>query len=158
MGATVLSTPHILPPSLQLAQTRPAPPTELWLWVGALIVASLVFGFVVMALRRRLLGKAEDTVKPASLLEDLRAMRDRGEISQDEYDTTRATIAARAAGREPPPRPDPARAPAAPDGAVTARPGYDLTGERLPPPPEPPENVPGRGDNTPQKPDPDGPA
>ncbi|MFI4897361.1 MAG: SHOCT domain-containing protein [Phycisphaerales bacterium JB059] len=143
------ATAHIPGPSLVLAQARPAPPTELWLWVGALIVVSLVFGFVVMAMRRRLLGKTDEGVRPASLLEDLRAMRDRGEISQDEYDSTRATIAARAAGREPPAK----SPPAAPDGSLMARPGYDLTGERLPAPADPPESVPGREDKTPRSPE-----
>lgn len=147
------TTAQIPGPALVLAQARPAPPTELWLWVGALIVVSLVFGFVVMAMRRRLLGRSDEGVKPAALLEDLRAMRDRGEISQDEYDSTRATIAARAAGREPPAKSGPTRPPAAPDGSLIARPGYDLTGERLPAPPDPPENVPGREDNTPRTPD-----
>lgn len=59
-------------------------------------------------------------------------MRDRGEISEEEYDQTRRTIAARAAGREPPEPPSPVDW--AGESGRVARPGYDLTGEPLPGP------------------------
>ena len=119
--------------AMTLGQSGRGVPTDLWLWVGALIVASLVFGVVVLAMRRRLLSASDVSASPGSMLNDLRAMLERGEISRAEYDHTRATIAARAAGRQPPPRPDTQRGPEAPDGSIAARPGYDLTGERLPP-------------------------
>ncbi len=126
---------------LVLAQSRQSPPTELWLWVGALIIASLVFGVVVLAMRRRLFNASDVSVSPGSMLDQLRAMRERGEISRAEYDSARASIAARAAGKAPPPRPNAERGPVAPDGSVAAKPGFDLTGERLPgrhePGPEP---------------------
>jgi len=134
--------------SLVLAQSRQAP-IEIWIWLGILLVLTLVAGGVILALRRRLLGVKDADQLSGSMLDDLREMRARGEISEEEYDYTRKTIAARAAGREPPPRPDSLRSPAAPDGAIGARPGYDLTGERLPDRAEAPERPGDAGDHTP---------
>ncbi len=140
-----------LGPVVVLGQSRQAP-MEIWIWAGALIVASLVFGVVVMTMRRRLLNGSDSAGAPGAMLDELRAMRARGEISQSEYDHTRSSIAARAAGREPPPRPDAARGPEAPDGSVAARPGYDLTGERLPARKPDPGEPPSPGANTPHRP------
>lgn len=141
---------HIASEGRWLAQSRQAPPVELWIWLGALVVATLVLGVILLAMRRRLLDSDDAEPGAGSMLDDLRAMRDRGEISQAEYDHTRKTIAARAAGREPPPRPDESRSPEAPDGSVAARPGYDLTGAPLPRPESPkrpgdPERPPEQG-------------
>ena len=120
-----------------MAQSFQTPPMELWIWLGALILATLVLGVIVLAMRRKILGSDDRESTHGSMLDELRAMRERGEISQAEYDHTRKTIAARAAGREPPERPKTAPPPEAPDGTVAARPGYDLTGEPLPRPKSP---------------------
>lgn len=111
-----------------------------WLWLFVLIVLTVLAGVVIVIVRRRLIEPDAKANSPGSLMEDLRRMRDRGEITQEEYDRTRKTIAARAAGREPPPPPPPD-----PEGPRQARPGYDLTGDRLPgagPAPGPPEKGP----------------
>lgn len=101
-----------------------------WLWLFVLIVVTVAAGVVLLMVRRRLIEGEGADQHSGTLMEQLRRMRDRGEISESEYDLTRRSIAARAAGREPP-------APAAPvdragESGRVARPGYDLTGERLP--------------------------
>jgi len=134
-------------PMYVLAQSRQAP-VEIWIWIGVLLVVTLVAGGVILAMRRRLLGAKDADELSGSMLDDLRSMRSRGEISEEEYDYTRKTIAARAAGREPPPRPDSLRSPPAPDGAIAARPGYDLTGAPLPGREDPPERPGDSGNHT----------
>ncbi len=102
---------------------------QVLLWVAVLIGAVIAASVIVLILRRKLLSPdtaAEDT---GSIMESLRAMRDRGEISQDEYDRTRQAMIARAAGK-PLTRPTPA--PTTTPEEHRARPGYDLTGEPLP--------------------------
>lgn len=106
------------------------PTGQILLWVFLLIVLIVVGGLGVMALRRRLLSKDRGT-DTSGLMDDMRAMHARGELSDEEYDRVRKRMAARAAGRDPD-----EIAPAAPresvPGVVRARPGYDLTGEPLP--------------------------
>lgn len=111
-----------------------------WLWLFVLIVVTVLAGIAIVVIRRRLLESDATESSPGTLMEDLRRMRDRGEITEEEYDRTRKAIAARAAGREPPPIPPPD-----PDAPRRARPGYDLTGDPLPgsgPIPGPPETGP----------------
>ena len=111
-----------------LAQSS-SPTGKILLWVFVLIIIIVVGGLLVVELRRRLLGKQRDT-GVAGLMEDIRSMRTRGELSQEEFDRIRKRMAARAAGKDPEevapaePMPEP--------GVVRAKPGYDLTGERLP--------------------------
>ncbi|GAB4385607.1 MAG: hypothetical protein Kow0022_12150 [Phycisphaerales bacterium] len=95
--------------------------------LGVLIVIVVAMGFFILLVRKRMLGSDRE-LGAGSLLGDLKQMRDAGNISQAEYDYLRKSIAARAAGQEPPPRP---AEPAAPE--LRARPGFDLTGEPLPP-------------------------
>lgn len=110
-----------------------APTTQVLIWVGVLIVVVAVGGGVLLAYRRRILDKG--TQDQAGLLDSLRAMRDSGQITPDEFDAARKRMAARVAGVAPPPsaasRPLPA------DPAVRkAHPGFDLTGAPLPRPTE----------------------
>jgi hypothetical protein len=95
--------------------------------LAVLIVVVVVAGLVLIALRKRMLAGDEEGV--GSIFEDLRQMRAEGTISEAEYEYLRRCMAARAAGREPPPRP----AELADDGdLLVAPPGYDLTGARIP--------------------------
>lgn len=113
--------------------------TRILVAVGLLIVLVLGFGLFALRLRRRLL--ADDAADPQGpfLLDDLRAMLRRGEISQTEYEHVRRRMAAKMSGASgslssdglsppaPITRPDQ-------DGTRRARPGFDLTGEPLPKP------------------------
>lgn len=79
-----------------LAQTQ-TPPSEvasnLWFWVfiAMLIVATSLGGLVIFWVRRWARGHVPVN-RPGFTLEDLRAMLDRGEVTQREYDTARDTM------------------------------------------------------------------
>jgi hypothetical protein len=127
--------------------------------VGGLIGAVVVLGVILLALRGRLLAKDAEAAGAGSLLEHLREMRDRGEISQVEYDAARKTAVRRISEESPGVAPGADRgarrgAPAVdrartkkPDDPLVARPGFDLTGEALPKPDIPGSDLPpGFGD------------
>lgn len=88
-----------------LAQAAGKDPTPLFVWVGILIVAVVVLFSVLMIVKRKLFARDSSTTADRGLLDDLRAMRDRGEITPEEYDATRKTMAARLAGRAAKPKP-----------------------------------------------------
>lgn len=69
--------------------------SSMLLWLGALIALVAVLGVAILAARRRLLAPARLSEGPASALSDLRSMRDRGEITPEEFDRARAKIVAR---------------------------------------------------------------
>lgn len=126
---------------------------QVLLWVGILIGAVITLSVVVLILRRRLLGPDRSLNNPASIMESLRAMRDRGELTPEEYERTRQAMIARATGKpitHAPPitraAPGPARSPARDPEELRARPGYDLTGEPLPIPQPEPEPRPDKRD------------
>ena len=151
----------LVPILAQTAQRTPVKagaksfPTALIVGLGGIIVIVLLAGLAVMALRRRLLIRDSASATQGRLMDDLRAMRDRGEISPQEYDAARATMAARLAGKpvdrpapRPAPKPAPKSAPSSQDTPIIrAKPGFDLTGARLPnptalPPGQPPSKPP----------------
>lgn len=70
-------------------------------WVGVLIVAVVIAGVVLIIVRARVLKKGGDEAQ-AGLLDDLREMRNRGEISPEEFDAAKASIAARLSGKREP--------------------------------------------------------
>lgn len=112
--------------------------------VGALITAVVILGVVLLALRARLFAKDAAAEGSGTLLEHLRGMRDRGEISREEYDAAKHKMVKRLkadagvskgsrADHKAPTRAKPERAPARPQSsAIVAPPGFDLTGEALP--------------------------
>jgi len=133
---------------------------ELLLWLGALIGLVLIGGAVLMALRSRLSRDKpdDDRSDASSMLESLRRMRERGEISIEEFESTRARLVGRAAGQSPARAEGPitsdtsenhgpgagSDAGARRDGRWQAKPGLDLAGDPLPTPREPgPETDPG---------------
>lgn len=73
--------------------------TRVMVWLGVLIVVTIVGGLVAMAVRRRLLGPDSRTDPRVGMLDELQRMRDRGEMTEDEYERTRRAIAERAAGK-----------------------------------------------------------
>lgn len=75
------------PPSSQ------APVAGGLLAVGALITIALVGGLFIMRARKKLLASENDAANDGLLLDDMRAMLKRGEISQEEFDATRRSMA-----------------------------------------------------------------
>lgn len=121
---------------MMLAATKNA--TEVLLWAGCLIVLAIGAGLVILAIRRTMLSK-DGGAAEAGLFESLRAMRDSGAISPEEYDAAKRNMVARAAGKmgepkpavEPKPKPK-IRTSDGSGGEVRAKPGFDLTGRPLP--------------------------
>lgn len=125
--------------SLAQASTPAARPalTPLFIFLGLGVLVAVLATLAVLAIRRRILTRDSSVAGQNRLLDDLRAMRNRGDISPEEFDRARHLIASRLAGAPNPgapagPRPRPAT-PAEP-GALRARPGFDLTGAPLPAP------------------------
>lgn len=108
--------------------------------IGTLIVLVLLLGIVLFVVRGKFLGdNSGEDIDPGGVLEALRAMRDRGEVSEAEYRTAQAAIVAKAARESGensgagPAGPARARTQAALPGELRAEPGFDLTGAPLPP-------------------------
>lgn len=97
--------------------------TQLGLLIGLVVVT----GCIILLVRKWMFSRSDETAA-GSMFDDLRRLRETGEISEVEYDYLRRCIANKAAGKDPPPRP-PELAPT----ELRARPGYDLTGQPLPP-------------------------
>jgi Short C-terminal domain len=76
--------------------------SEVLKWGGILILLILIGGGIVMMIRRRLRDEAPGSgTNPGFSLSDLRAMRDRGEITPEEYEQTRARVIAKVKGKAP---------------------------------------------------------
>ncbi len=111
------------------------------LTVGAMIVLVTVAGVVLYIIRGRLFAPSgTKDVNPGGVLETMRAMRDRGEVSEEEYRAAQAAIVAKATakkadsgGARPGSNPTKNRTTAGAHDELRARPGFDLTGEPLPP-------------------------
>ena len=76
--------------------------TSVLIWVGALIVIAMAGGLVMLSVRRRMFSEPQ-TGADAGLMEQLRRMVERGEMTQDEFDRARRKIVERAGGGVPPP-------------------------------------------------------
>ena len=111
-----------------LAQGFVAQPKVLAL-LGFVLFLALVGIALIVYIQKRILSDRDDKYQGGTLFSDLRAMRDRGEISDDEYDRTRAVIIAKTTGRDA----EQVRLEAIrKQGGRVAEPGYDLTGRPLP--------------------------
>lgn len=95
--------------------------------LGLLIGLVVLTGLIILLVRKWMFSQGDEAVT-GSMFDDLRRLRETGEISEVEYDYLRRCIANKAAGKDPPPRP-PELAPT----ELRARPGFDLTGQPLPP-------------------------
>lgn len=121
-----------------LPNTGAASSVDVIIWVGALILAVLLLGIVILLLRKRLFARDADDA--SGMLSELRRMHKSGELSTQEYDAARKALTVRVAGRTSAPQPakperqqpDPHRP--GPDGELRAKPGFDLTGAPLPTP------------------------
>lgn len=70
------------------------------LWLGALIVVVVVAGLVILAIRRRTLG-GNDGASPASLMEEMRRLRDSGQMTPEEFEATKRKLVERARAQTP---------------------------------------------------------
>jgi hypothetical protein len=66
-----------------------------FLAIGALLLFALIGGFFVIRARKKLLATETGAQSAGLLLDDMRAMLKRGEISQEEFDATRRSLGAR---------------------------------------------------------------
>lgn len=117
--------------------------TEFLLYLGLAMVAIIGAGVGIMLYRRRVLAEDAGGAR-ARMLEQLRSMRDRGELTPEEFDAARrAAISpsvgrpgekARKPGTGNTASPTPRAKPAAESGPRVAQPGFDLTGAPLPRP------------------------
>lgn len=74
-----------------LAQIHVDP--SFWIWLIALIILVLIGGGIIFAVRRRLF--MEDTspdFQSGGMLEQIRALRDQGKITDEEYEETRRSL------------------------------------------------------------------
>lgn len=63
--------------------------------IGGLLLFALVGGLFVLRARKKLFAPESDTHSTGLLLDDMRAMLKRGEISQEEFDAARKSLAAK---------------------------------------------------------------
>lgn len=61
-------------------------------WIVALIAIVIVGGIAVMVLRKRLLEDRSPSADVGGLMDQLRAMRDRGELSEEEFARARRSL------------------------------------------------------------------
>jgi hypothetical protein len=82
-----------------LAEITEAERNSLYLWLG-ILTGVVLLGFGAILLMRRYLwsGKESPTEDAGFSLSELRAMRDRGEITPEEYEQTRALVIAKVKG------------------------------------------------------------
>ena len=64
---------------------------ETALWVGGLMVAAVVFGYAIVGLKRRVFTDPE-SVGPGWTLEDLRRLRDSGEVTIQQYEQLKTGV------------------------------------------------------------------
>ena len=81
---------------LPLAETiSPHQRNMMLLWLGVLLVVVIIGFGALMLFRRRITDQGTEQSKDIGFsLSDLRAMRDRGEITSEEYEATRAKVVA----------------------------------------------------------------
>lgn len=82
---------------LTIALAQRGDPDAVWsvvLWAVVLIAAVLVMGVVLMKLRRKLREEDEE-IGDGLLLDDLRRLRDSGQLSSEEYQRAVAAMAGR---------------------------------------------------------------
>jgi hypothetical protein len=138
-GALLQATPEI---------QRDQNSWQIVLWVVVLIALTAILGWVILALRKRLLEQAAADDDHAGLVEQMRRLKSTGQISQAEFDAAKKKwalqVQAQLRSSDPSGKAQPKpgekgtgnrqRQAAPSPGAARARPGFDLTGEPLPPP------------------------
>ena len=82
-------------PMEMLAQTPRTSPSQIFFVVGLLIGAAVVLGLVILLVRRKMLGVESSTADQAGLMDQLRHLRDSGEITPEEFDAARKSMVSR---------------------------------------------------------------
>lgn len=112
--------------------------------VLAIVVVTMVFAVVLLTIRKRTVAGGKKSQVESGMMDELRRLRDTGQMSPEEYERIRAAYRAKAseAFKGGPPRTTPSRSasskPARPRPAAdkaeerVAPPGFDLTGAPLP--------------------------
>lgn len=107
-------------------------------WVVGLILFAIAAGVGITLLRRKVLAGPAETETPPMILSELRALRESGELSEQEFEQAKQALIAGIRGERASDAnvriTKPAAAPRRSD-ARNAPPGVDLTGEPLPEPP-----------------------
>lgn len=88
-------------PIVMLAQAGGGGVGGTLLWVGVLMGVVIVASVVILAVRQRFLGPETSGVDQRGFLDELRAMRDRGELSEEEFDAARRKMVAAISERDP---------------------------------------------------------
>lgn len=79
-----------------------SPTSGVLLWVGILIVLAMLGGLAMLMVRRSMLGELPDAGADGGLMDRLRGMVERGEMTRAEFDQARRTIVRRAGARRAP--------------------------------------------------------
>jgi hypothetical protein len=87
------------PATLPTLASQQAASNQVLLVAGLLIAVVLVASIAVLALRKSLFAAPDKPEDPGSLMDQVRAMHQRGEISQDEYDRVRRRLVAQAVAK-----------------------------------------------------------
>lgn len=93
---------HAPLPQLLLAESSKSS-TQALLYIGIIIFVTIAGGFIVLMMRRRLLSPQDASADHAGIMDSLRAMRDRGELSQAEFEAARRSMIEKAMSRKTPP-------------------------------------------------------
>jgi hypothetical protein len=101
-------------------------------WLGAIMLVVVLGGVCILLYRRQVLGRESASAMQSGVFDELREMRDRGQITSEEFEEMKARIVARVAGRPLPPRIERPSVRFADERR--AAPGFDLTGAPLPRP------------------------
>ncbi|GEM_PF-2995910 len=89
---------------LLAAETTDEAKTRAIIWLAIIMLMVLLGGGIILIMRSKLGAKEADRSSAHDVgfsLSDLRAMRDRGEITPEEYEVTRARIIAKIKGTVP---------------------------------------------------------
>lgn len=78
--------------------------TDVLFWAAILIGAVLSGSFLILSLRKKVFASPEVENDPGTLMEQMRRMEKRGEISSEEFDRVRRKLVERAAGEKRPDR------------------------------------------------------
>ncbi|MCC6427265.1 MAG: hypothetical protein IT435_10650 [Phycisphaerales bacterium] len=107
---------------------------DTWPYIAGLILLAVIGGIAILLIRRNLLTKP-DALANESLMESLRRLRDTGEMTHKEYESTIRAMAVRIAAKPAKPT-DPAQALLASSGI--APPPQPRLSQQPPTPPKPP--------------------
>lgn len=131
--------------AMLLAQSNPAQP-KVFALLGLVLFIALVGIVLIVYIQKRILSDRDDNDQGGTLFSDLRAMRDRGEITDDEFERTRAVVIAKTTGKD---ADAVLRDAIRKAGGAVAEPGFDLTGRPLPESDDndPPKRVPDNGED-----------